>query len=74
MLPAFPGPAKASALRLANFIHFYHLEHLAWVLSQLRLPVIVTRMDEKRNRSKSGGGLQAAASQGILIIQYRGVC
>ena len=60
MLPGIPGPAKASALRLANFNHLYHLEHLAWVLSQLRLPVIVARMDEKRDRSKSGG-LQGAA-------------
>lgn len=53
------GPAEASALRLANFIYLYHLEHLAWVLSQLRHPVIVARMDERKNRSKSGG-LQGA--------------
>lgn len=60
MLPGIPGPAKASALRLANFNHLYHLENLAWVLSQLRTSVIVSRMYEKRNRSKSGG-LQGTA-------------
>lgn len=60
MMSGIPGPAKASALRLANFIHLYHLEHLVWVLSQLRHPVIVARMDEKKNRSKSRG-LQGAA-------------